>query len=124
MKHIKRLPDAEFEIMRTIWQYKPPMSTNQIISCLDSDNTWKAQTVLTLLGRLIEKGFLDTEKVGKNRFFSPLISREEYLNAETGIFYDKLHGSSIRSLISSLYDGKKLSEEEIEDLQNWLEERK
>ena len=124
MNQIKRLPDAEFEIMRIIWQYEPPMSANQIISYLGSDNTWKPQTVFTLLVRLIEKGFISSEKSGKNRFFSPLILREEYLNAETGNFYDKFHGSSIRSLISSLYDGKKLSEEEIEDLKHWLEERK
>ena len=122
MKPIKRLPDAEFEIMRIIWQNTPPMSTNQIISCLDSDNTWKPQTVLTMLVRLIEKGFLHSEKVGKERTYSPLILREDYLRAETGSFFDKLHGNSVRSLVNSLYDGKKLSDEKITDLRNWLEE--
>jgi len=122
MKPIKRLPDAEFEIMRIIWQNAPPMSTNHIISCLDSDNTWKPQTVLTLLVRLIEKGFIHSEKVGKERTYSPLILRDDYLRAETGSFFDKLHGNSVRSLVNSLYDGKKLSDEEITDLRNWLEE--
>ena len=123
MDPVKRLPDAEFELMKTIWQNEPPMSTNQIISCLDSDKTWKSQTVMTMLVRLIEKGFLQSEKKGKNRYFSPLISREEYLSTETGIFFDKLHGSSIRSLVSSLYEGENLSEEEIEDLKDWLDEK-
>ena len=122
MKPIKRLPDSEFEIMRIIWQNDPPISTNQIISCLGSDNTWKHQTVLTLLVRLIEKGFLQSEKTGKERTYSPLILREDYLCAETGSFFDKLHGNSVRSLVNSLYDGKKLSAEEIADLRNWLEE--
>ena len=123
MKSIKRLPDAEFEIMRIVWQNDPPMSTNQIISCLGSDNTWKPQTVLTLLVRLIEKGFLQSEKMGKERTYSPLISHEDYLRAETGSFFDKLHGNSVLSLVNTLYDGKKLSNKEIADLRNWLEER-
>ena len=122
MKPGKKLPDAEFELMRIVWQNTSPMSTNQIIACLDTDNTWKPQTVLTLLVRLIEKGFLESEKKGKERIYSPLISREKYLSAETERFFDKLHGNSIRSLVSTLYDGKKLSDEEIADLRDWLEE--
>jgi Predicted transcriptional regulator len=123
MKPMKRLPDAEFEIMYTIWKNTPPMSTNQIISCLDSNKTWKPQTVLTLLVRLIDKGFLHSEKIGKERIYSPLISQKDYLSIETNSFFDRLHSSSIRSLVSTLYDGKKLSDEEVADLKKWLEER-
>jgi predicted transcriptional regulator len=120
---IKRLPDAEFELMRIIWGNAPPMSTNQIIANLDADITWKPQTVLTLLVRLIEKGFLSSEKLGKERTYSPIVSREEYLRAETGSLFDRLHGNSIFSLVNTLYDGKRLSEKEIADLRVWLDER-
>jgi predicted transcriptional regulator len=109
--------------MRIIWQSEPPVSTNQIIARLDASNTWKPQTVLTLLVRLIEKGFLSSEKVGKERTYAPLVSREAYLQAETGSLFDRLHGSSIFSLVNTLYDGKRLSEKEIASLRNWLEER-
>ena len=122
MKLQKRLPDSEFEIMQIVWQNTAPMSTNQIIACLGSDNTWKPQTVLTLLARLIEKGFLYSEKLGKERTYSPIITHEDYLRAETGNLFDKLHRKSVRSLVNSLYDGKKLSDREIADLRDWLEE--
>ena len=123
MKPTKRLPDAEFEIMHIIWQNNPPISTNQIISCLDSNKTWKPQTVLTLLVRLIDKGFLHSEKIGKERTYSPLISQKDYLSIETSSFFDRLHSNSIHSLVSTLYDGKKLSDEDVADLKKWLEER-
>ena len=123
MRPTKRLPDAEFEIMHIVWQNSPPMSTNQIISCLDSSKTWKPQTVLTLLVRLIDKGFLHSEKTGKERTYSPIVSQRDYLNIETNSFFDRLHSNSIRSLVNTLYDGKKLSNEEIADLRSWLEER-
>ena len=123
MKATKRLPDAEFEIMHIIWQHSNPISTNHIISCLDSNKTWKPQTVLTLLVRLIDKGFLHSEKIGKERTYSPLISQKDYLSIETNSFFDRLHSNSIRSVVNALYDGKKLSDNEIADLKNWLEER-
>jgi predicted transcriptional regulator len=90
---------------------------------LGTDNTWKPQTVLTLLMRLIDKGFIQSEKAGKERTYSPLVSREDYLSAETGSFFDRLHGNSILSLVNSLYGGKKLTDEEMADLRNWLAER-
>jgi len=123
MNPIKKLPDAEFEIMHIVWKNKPPMSTNQIISCLGSNKTWKPQTVLTLLVRLIDKGFLHSEKLGKERTYAPLISQKDYLSIETNSFFDRLHSSSIRSLVNTLYDGKKLSDEDVDDLKRWLEER-
>jgi len=123
MKSVKRLPDAEFEVMHVIWQNTPPISTNQIISCLDSNKMWKPQTVLTLLVRLIDKGFLHSEKVGKERTYSPLISQKDYLSIETSSFFDRIHSNSIRSLVSSLYDGNKLTNDEVDDLRKWLEER-
>jgi predicted transcriptional regulator len=123
MKPIKRLPDAEFEVMRVLWHNDPPMSTNQIISCLGPDNKWKPQTVLTMLARLIEKGFLKTEKPGKERIYSPLIPHDDYLQSETGNFLDKLHKNSVLSLVKTLYEGEKLSDNEIAGLRAWLEEQ-
>jgi predicted transcriptional regulator len=99
------------------------MSTNQIISCLGPDNTWKPQTVLTILARLIEKGFLKTEKPGKEQIYSPLVPHEDYLRAETGNFFEKLHKSSVLSLVKTLHEGKKLSDDGIAGLRVWLEEQ-
>ena len=123
MKPTKRLPDAEFEIMYIIWENTSPISTNQIIAHLDGDKKWKPQTVLTLLTRLIDKGFLQSEKIGKERTYTPLISLKEYLSIETSNFFDRLHSNSLLSLVNTLYDGKTLSEAEITDLRNWLAER-
>jgi len=110
--------------MQIIWQNQPPMSTNQIISRLPPERAWKPQTVLTLLSRLIEKGFLDSKKDGKERTYSPLIMHDEYMLAETGGFLGRFQDNSLISLVSTLYNGKKLTEAEIADLRGWLEKEK
>ena len=79
--------------------------------------------MLTLLARLIEGGYLHSEKAGKERIYSPRISYEEYLRSETKSFFSKFHEKSVRSLVSTLYDGEQLSDRDIADLRDWLNER-
>ena len=123
MNTIKKLPDAEFEIMRVIWQNEPPISTNQIIAELGDENHWKPQTVLTLLVRLIERGFLSSEKIGKERTYYPLVHEEDYLQTETENFMKKYHHNSLTGLVNTLYKGRNLSEEELDELRKLLDER-
>ena len=124
---IKRLPDAEFEIMRIIWRNTPPMTTLQIMEKLEQDKNgknWKPQTVLTMLVRLIEKGFLASERVGRERNYMPTITERDYMRVETGNFMTRYQGNSIGSLVKTLYEGRNLSQEDIQELKDWLEERR
>ena len=58
---IKRLPDGEFTILKVIWQLPNPTTSAQIMEKLGEDNHWKPQTLLTVLARLTEKGFLESK---------------------------------------------------------------
>jgi len=120
---IKRLPDAEFEIMKVIWRNNPPMTTIQIMDCLDSGKSWKPQTVLTMLIRLIEKGFLSSERVGRERNYMPIITERDYMQIETGDFVMRYRGNSVGSLVKALYDGQNLSQEDLCEMADWLKEK-
>lgn len=118
MTDMRRLPDAEFELMQIVWQNPTPISTNQIISHLQ--NSWKPQTVLTLLTRLIERGFLKSERMGKERIYTPLVTQEAYVAFESGSFMEKFHKGSFRSLVSTLYEGHQMTDADIDELKAWL----
>jgi len=120
---MKKLPDAEFEIMKIIWRNPSPITTLQIMDKLSPDRSWKPQTVLTMLVRLAEKGFLTSGRVGRERNYTSVIEEDDYMQIEIEGFMDRYHGNSVGSLVKTLYDGAKLSEEEIKDLKNWLNER-
>lgn len=126
MTAIKKLPDAEFEIMNIVWQLTPPVTSGMLMELLNKEGgkTWKAQTVHTLLGRLVDRGFLKTKKWGKERFFEPLVRREEYLQYETQSFVKQYYGGSRLNLINTLYQGEGLSGEEIEELIKWVDEQR
>jgi predicted transcriptional regulator len=124
MNKLKKLPDTEFEIMKVVWANEPPITTGTVMEQLGNERRWKAPTVISLMLRLVEKGFLRTEKNGKERTYFPLITREDYLMFETGNFMKLYHENSFLSLVNTLYDGKRLSDSDIEELMKWVKERR
>lgn len=124
MEKIKRLPDAEFEVMKVVWDNEPPITTAMVMDKLGDKRKWKAPTVLTLMRRLVERGFLRTEKKGKERKYYPLISKKEYLELETEKFLKQYHENSFLSLINTLYNTKKPNEKELDELLKWAKERR
>ena len=124
MENIKKLPDAEFDIMKVVWANDPPITTNIIMEQLGNERAWKAQTVISLMLRLVERGFLHTEKNSKERTYFPLISKEDYLKFETGNFIRQFHDNSFLHLVNTLYDDKALSDGDIDELLRWAKERR
>lgn len=124
MKKIKRLPDTEFEIMKVVWANEPPITTNMVMEQLGNKREWKAPTVNSLMLRLVEKGYLRTEKNGKERTFYPLIAKEDYVEFETGNFMKLYHENSFLSFVNTLYNGQRINDDDIEELMRWVKERR
>lgn len=124
--YTKKLPDAELEIMLVIWD-----AADSGISSVTSDyimerlhKSWVKTTLLNLLTRLVKRGFLNCKKDGRLNIYSPLIERSEYVNNESKCFFQKLHHGSLKSLVASLYDGEKIPDEEIKELERLIKEAK
>ena len=120
-KAIRRLPDSELAVMQAVWQCTPPVSRTDLEEMLHSQYPMAQTTLLTLLTRLAEKGFLAVEKQGRSNVYMPLISRDAYLAAQSRRFVDQLCGGSISLFASALCDSG-LSKEELEELSRLLEE--
>ena len=123
MLETKLLPDAEFDVMQVVWGAELPISSVQVYSASAEQKGWKPQTVLTLLTRLEKKGFVRSEKRGKERYYWPLVSREQYLQQETGQFIERYHGNSVKGLMAALFGGKKPKASDLNELEAWLAEQ-
>jgi predicted transcriptional regulator len=121
MDKMKKLPAAEFDVMKAVWDNEPPLTSSIIIKHLG--NSWKAPTLITLMNRLTERGFLRSEKNGKERTYFPLISREDYLKFETDSFMKIFHNNSIAGFMSALFGDRKPSDDEMDKIKEWLEGR-
>ncbi len=74
MKLSRKLPEAEFEIMKVVWEKKPPLTSTLLMDELKQTKDWKVPTLSSLLSRLVDRGYLRTEKNGKERTYYPLIT--------------------------------------------------
>ena len=122
MKEIKRLPDAELEIMKIIWEADDEVTTSYIMAQLKGVKTWGNTTVLNFLARLAERGFVKSERIGKANIYTPLIEEACYLQNESKSFLERLHGNSIKSLIASLYDSHTITDKDLKELQSFINE--
>lgn len=120
MKEIKRLPESELEIMQIIWKNPAPVSRMTIEDALQKIHPLAPTTILTLLTRLCEKGFLSLEKDGRTNLYTPLFSEREYLAAESRSFLDRLFGGSVAGFATALCDSG-ITKEELEELRRLLE---
>jgi len=121
MNNLPQLPDTEFTIMQIIWGQPVPISKNQVAKLAEPLRGWAAQTVYTLLNRLVDKGFLYTVKQGKERFYTPLVSQDAYLNQETGWFLRTFHKNSLTGLMNALFS-KKATKQDLTEIETWLKE--
>ncbi|MCL1941635.1 MAG: BlaI/MecI/CopY family transcriptional regulator, partial [Synergistaceae bacterium] len=90
---------------------------------LGNEKEWKIQTVVSLMLRLSERGFLRSEKHGKERTYYPTVDKENYLKFETGNFIRNFHNNSFLNLVTTMYGGDALTEGDIDELLKWAKER-
>ena len=120
MKPVKKIPDAELEIMLIAWEAEGAVTSDYIMERLHKD--WTKPTLLKLLTRLCEREFLRCDKEGRHNIYTVLVPREAYVQEASGTLLQKLHHNSLTSLVASLYDGQKVSKEDLEELKRFIEE--
>ena len=119
-RHDVRLPDAELEVMKALWSLERyPAHTGEIAARLDK--SWKAPTLLKLLSRLEDRGFVAGTKEGRVNGYTPLVEERDYLARESLSFLERVHGGSLSSLVASLYPEVSLTQEDLAALERILE---
>ena len=98
---MKRLPDAELEVMKALWAAGDDVPRSALDAGL-APFGWAPNTVNTYLSRLADKGFVQIEKTGRSAEYRPLVAKEDYLARQGRKFYDKLCGGSVSAFAAAL----------------------
>lgn len=121
---MKRLPDSELELMMIIWELNKPVTRFEIEEKLGDERKLSPTTILSFLSRLQEKGFLAVEKAGKNNVYIALVDQESYIQRESRNILKRLYQNSARHFLAALYDGEGLTDEELEELEEFIHEKR
>ncbi len=121
MKEIPKISEAEWTVMRAIWN-ENPITSNRIIEVVSESTDWKPKTIRTLLNRLVSKGAVGHDGKGREYSFFPLIEESTAVKAESESFLKRVFDGALTPLITTLAESKKLSKKDIEELKRILEE--
>ena len=118
---LKTLSGSELEIMTVLWESESPMSVSELLERFALSKGWKVTTVSTFVTRLKDKGFLTVGKGRGAKVYFPSISKEQYdLSLAKNVIDTSFNGSAV-SMVVSLWDGKAISREELEQLRGWID---
>ena len=119
---IKRLGDAELEIMLVVWESEEPVTSNYVLENLHNRRHWKLSTLMTILARLEKKGFVYCDRSTRTNYYSALISEKDYKAKESSSFLEKLYGNSLQNLVTSLYDSNAINDTDLSELSKMIDE--
>ena len=127
MVRLKRLPDSELKVMQIIWDmYKRSEKVDagsMMEAYPDIIGHLKLTTVLTLITRLNEKGFVRTEKQGRINYYIPVVAEEQYKNDAAAEFVENVYKNSPISLMSALFDIGAISKDDIDEFRRQISEK-
>lgn len=120
---LQPLSDAELTIMKIVWGN--PQEVTLFAYLMDElaarGRPCQKNTLIVLLSRLVNKGFLRAKKIGRRNEYTPLVSEGDYQTAQTKCFLDKIYEGSVKGLVSTLIAGDLLNSAEYEELRQLLE---
>ena len=117
---MKKLSDAEFEIMNVIWKANGKLTSNQILEEMGNERNWKLASLMTVLSRMAEKGYVHCDRSTRTNYYTALISEEDYKLQESTGLLDRLYDNSVQKMVAGLYKGKKVSNKDLEELKDFL----
>lgn len=111
-----RMGTAEARFADIIWE-KEPITSGQLAKIGLAEFNWKKTTSHTVLKRLCDRGLFQNE----GGTVTSLISREEYYARHSEAYVEETFGGSLPAFLAAFGTRKKLSDQEIEELQKVIE---
>lgn len=121
MNTIKRLGDAELEIMQVLWAAHEAVTSGYIQQQLEGKRDWALSTLMTTLARLADKGFLLCDRSTRTNLYTPIIAEADYKAWESRGFLNRMHAGSLPSLVACLYEDKGITPAELAELRHMID---
>ena len=119
---LKKLGEAELEIMQVIWDSGNPVTSNYILKELQGRRKWQLSTLMTSLKRLADKGFIHCDRSTGSNLYTSIVSEDKYKAGASRHFLEKLYDNSIQSMIATLYSNREIKNSDIEELRDFLDQ--
>ncbi|MGE5834526.1 MAG: BlaI/MecI/CopY family transcriptional regulator [Acidobacteriota bacterium] len=120
----RRLPvsDAELEVLKELWTAGPATVRDVATALRRRRRRLAYNTVLTLLSRLREKGYVAADRRDTAHLFRALVTRDELLGSSLSALADRVCDGTASPLVLALVRGQRFSADEIAHFRKLLDE--
>ena len=115
-----KLSKSEVQLMQYMWKQGKAFM-NELLEMYPEPKPANT-TVATLLKRMKDKGFIDYEQMGRSRQYYPLVKKSDYFSRHINGLIKKYFDDSPSSFASFFTTETDLSEEELEELQEIVQQ--
>ena len=119
----ERISDAEHAVMEVLWD-ESPLTAQDVAERVDPAKGGSANTVKTLLGRLLAKAAIAHEADGRRYLYRPAVARDDYVSGESRRLIDRLFGGKLTPLVAHLADRDALTAQDIAEIEAILKDLK
>ncbi len=114
-----KLGEVEMRFAEIIWR-EEPITSGELVKLCISELDWKKSTTYTVLRRLCERGLFRNQE----GTVTSLVSKEEFLAGQSEQFVEEAFHGSLPKFLAAFTRTKKLSEQEIKQIQKIIEENR
>jgi len=114
--------DAELDVLKVLWDEGPLTVRAVEAKLIKRKRRWAYNTILTLLSRLRDKGFVAANKSDTAHVFRAAVSRQELLQSGLSDLVDRICDGTSSPLVHALVQGARLTPEEISQLRKMLDQ--
>jgi BlaI family penicillinase repressor len=115
MNNLNQLSKAELEIMKILWK-KRRATVKDVHEAFSDKKSWSYTTVMTLLVRMFNKGYLKREKIGPAYIYEPRVSENKTMRKMVNEFIDRVFDGALGPLVNYIAESKRLKPGEMEAL--------
>ena len=119
----ERISDAEHAVMEVLWE-ESPLTAQEVAERVPAERGWSANTVKTLLGRLLAKSIIGHEEDGRRYRYRPLVARSDYVAGESRKLMDRLFGGKLTPLVAHLAERDEITDQDIAEIEALLKDLK
>jgi BlaI family penicillinase repressor len=114
-ENIAELTEAEWEIMKVVWD-KQPCAAGTVQEALTKSKNWAYSTIKTTMDRMVEKGFLQIEKMRNLQLFRSCISEIDAKRGEFRKMLKRAFNGALTPMMQFLIEYEGLSKNEASKL--------
>ncbi|SFU65043.1 Predicted transcriptional regulator [Pustulibacterium marinum] len=116
---IKQLNKSELQIMKYLWKLEKGFMKDIVSEFPEPKPAYT--TISTLLSRMCKKGYVDFEKLGRDKLYYPVLEKESYFSGQVKSMISNFFDNSASQFASFFTKDKNMSIEELEEIEKLVQ---